>query len=263
MSKLQKSKTLSLGRLATLSTIKENLRVKTTFHKNELPLPSPTVLLSRQPNNLNGGGDTDAPPLLFSAISNYKAEKTPRSAAAENATYDQESSNYASAAKSPRKGLEANGLNGRPTQAPAGSVRSDHGLFVSPKFDLRIIPEGNQQQQSEEDSEPELFQPKLHRLYHSTNGPDSLLQSVVERDFEGAAHGLDDADGARLQLTLRGIREEIFSCASSRSSRSSGYGDDLEEGTSEDGQDEEYWSIPPKVSGLAIDRRDLATGEKL
>ncbi|KAL3677714.1 hypothetical protein R1sor_020670 [Riccia sorocarpa] len=79
--KFQKSKTLSLGRLATLSTIKDNLKVKTSYQKGEVSSPR----ASDQPNGSNDGGDGDSI-LLFSAISGYK-EKTPTSALTADQTF--------------------------------------------------------------------------------------------------------------------------------------------------------------------------------
>ncbi|CAM6088740.1 unnamed protein product [Calypogeia fissa] len=244
MNKMQKTKTLSLGRLATLSTIKENLRVKTTFQRNDLPPPSPNVLLSLHPNNLNGGGDTDSPPLLFSAISSYKPEKSPRGASHEN---DRENSNFPSPGNSPH--LDTNGQRAE--------------LFTSPKVEARRAEGQGQPPQCEEDSEPEVLHPKVHRLYHSSNGSDTPLESLTEIDRE-EGHGPEDGDHERLQFSLRGVREEIASSAASP--RSAGYGDDFDFddlGAIEDSEDdEEYWSVPPTVSGLAIDRRELATGDK-
>ncbi|KAL2609555.1 hypothetical protein R1flu_028128 [Riccia fluitans] len=181
--------------LATLSTIKDNLRVKTSFHKSDAA--SPRVV--DQPNRNSDGGDGESI-LLFSAISGYK-EKTPTTCPP---TTDQFGSF-------------------RATDSPRRYSLSSRDRERAYSFNSEYIPA------------TEVFNGNTSMDYRDLNGPVMLREPPVEgREAE------EDFNG---EVGLQ--RGEIISTSR-----------DLEE------EEEEMWQFPPKVSGLSLDRRDLATDDK-
>lgn len=190
--KFQKSKTLSLGRLATLSTIKENLRVKTSFQKSE----SPSAQVLDNSNGHSNGGDSDSI-LLFSAISGYK-EKTPR--------YAPPPEHFSiSETDSPR----------RPSSALSGSTDARASSFNGQHI-----------------AADETFSSSAE--YRDYDGPVMLREPAVDgREADEDSNGEVGLQRGEIISTSRDFEEE-----------------------------EELWQFPPKVSGLGLDRRDLATDDK-